>query len=163
MLKSEVPDLASQIELITAFTSEYMQEGPDGCLISQTYLQLIACFRWIESMDVSRLGFEENDEYVDLAELSGSMASSVSPLERSTAKEGEKEANVINLRQFLQSKQSEAQQDQLNESRYHNNRGNLSINDDVEDSQTSGFGYYNTSRDMNKSMMSTASFANKID
>ena len=38
MIQSSVPDLASQIELITAFASDYMQEGSDGCRISQTYL-----------------------------------------------------------------------------------------------------------------------------
>ena len=76
MIQSQVPDLNSQIELITAFTSDYMQEGPDGCLISQTYLQLIACFRWIESMDLSRMTQDDNDSYVDLAELN-SMNSSI--------------------------------------------------------------------------------------
>ena len=51
-----------------------MQEGPDGCLISQTYLQLIACFRWIESMDVSRMiADDDKSEYVDLSELNGSV------------------------------------------------------------------------------------------
>ena len=38
IIQSGVPDLASQIELMTAFTSEYMQESQDGCLISKTYL-----------------------------------------------------------------------------------------------------------------------------
>jgi len=52
IISSSVPDLASQIELVTAFTSEYMQEGEDGCEISRTYLSLIACFRYLESLDV---------------------------------------------------------------------------------------------------------------
>lgn len=34
MIQAKVPDMASQIEMITAFTSEYMQESPDGCQIS---------------------------------------------------------------------------------------------------------------------------------
>lgn len=43
MIQARIPDMASQIEMITAFTSEYMQESPDGCQISQTYLSLISC------------------------------------------------------------------------------------------------------------------------
>ena len=39
--------------MITAFATEYMQEGHDGCSISLTYLNLIACFRYIESLDPS--------------------------------------------------------------------------------------------------------------
>ena len=61
-------------------------------------------------------------------------------------------------------KQEEIAQEQLNESRYHNREENKhnSINDEVDDSVSQGFG---NSRDggMNKSMMSTASFANRID
>lgn len=38
IIQSGIPDLASQMELITAFASEYMQEGQDGCKISQIYL-----------------------------------------------------------------------------------------------------------------------------
>ena len=34
MIQAKVPDLVSQIELITAFASDYMQESPDGCEIS---------------------------------------------------------------------------------------------------------------------------------
>ena len=29
-----------------------MQEGEDGCEISVTYLSLIACFRYLDSLDV---------------------------------------------------------------------------------------------------------------
>jgi len=47
IIQSSVPDLASQIELITAFASEYMQESSDGCEISRTYLQLIACIQYL--------------------------------------------------------------------------------------------------------------------
>jgi hypothetical protein len=43
IIHSKVPDLCSQIELITAFASTYMQESEDGCQISSTYLNLIAC------------------------------------------------------------------------------------------------------------------------
>lgn len=42
-IQARVPDLVSQIELITAFASEYMQESPDGCEISQAYLSLYSC------------------------------------------------------------------------------------------------------------------------
>jgi hypothetical protein len=53
IIQSGIPDLASQIELITSFASEYMQEGPDGSKISQTYLQFIACLRYLEYMDIA--------------------------------------------------------------------------------------------------------------
>mmetsp|Transcript_17368 Transcript_17368/g.29210 ORF Transcript_17368/g.29210 Transcript_17368/m.29210 type:complete len:574 (+) Transcript_17368:90-1811(+) len=55
MIQAGVPDLASQIELITAFTSQYMQESDDACLISQTYLQLIACQAYLESISLEEL------------------------------------------------------------------------------------------------------------
>ena len=38
MIQAKVPDMSSQVEMITAFASEYMQESPDGCEISRTYL-----------------------------------------------------------------------------------------------------------------------------
>ena len=51
MIQARIPDLASQIELITAFATNYMQEGQDGPQISQTYLNIIACFRYLQSME----------------------------------------------------------------------------------------------------------------
>ena len=51
IIQSGIPDLASQLELITAFASEYMQEGQDGCKISQIYLQLIACHQYLERLE----------------------------------------------------------------------------------------------------------------
>ena len=53
IIQSGIPDLASQVELITAFASEYMQEGQDGCKISQVYLQLIACQQYLERVDLN--------------------------------------------------------------------------------------------------------------
>ena len=47
MIQAKVPDMASQVEMITAFASEYMQESPDGCEISRTYLQLISTLQYI--------------------------------------------------------------------------------------------------------------------
>ena len=51
MIKSRVPDLVSQMELITAFTSEYMQESSDGCLMSQTYMQFLGTLTYLIEMD----------------------------------------------------------------------------------------------------------------
>ena len=51
MIKSRIPDLVSQMELITAFTSEYMQESSDGCLMSKTYLQLLSTLTYLIEMD----------------------------------------------------------------------------------------------------------------
>lgn len=47
-----MPDLVSQVELITAFASEYMQESPDGCEISQAYLSLYSCLQYLKDLDV---------------------------------------------------------------------------------------------------------------
>lgn len=52
MIQAKVPDLVSQIELITAFASEYMQESPDGCEISQAYLSLFSCLQYIRDCDI---------------------------------------------------------------------------------------------------------------
>jgi len=41
--------------MITAFASEYMQESPDGCIISETYLNLIAGLHVIISLDINEL------------------------------------------------------------------------------------------------------------
>ena len=37
-IHAHIPDMTSQLELITAFTSEYMQQSSDGCEMSQIYL-----------------------------------------------------------------------------------------------------------------------------
>ena len=37
-----------------------MQEGIDGCAISQTYLKLIACFRYIENLDAAALESDDS-------------------------------------------------------------------------------------------------------
>lgn len=55
IIQSGVPDLASQLELMTAFATEYMQEAQDGCLISKTYLQLLGCFTYLTNMDLKVL------------------------------------------------------------------------------------------------------------
>ena len=52
MIQAKIPDMASQIEMITAFASEYMQESPDGCEISQTYLSLISCLQYIQDLHI---------------------------------------------------------------------------------------------------------------
>ena len=49
-IHSGIPDLVSQLELITAFSSEYMQESPDGCSISQTYIQFLSTITFICSL-----------------------------------------------------------------------------------------------------------------
>ena len=38
IIHSGIPDMISQLNLITAFASEYMQESSDGCNISRTYI-----------------------------------------------------------------------------------------------------------------------------
>ena len=48
-------------------------------------------------MDVSRLGFEENDEYVDLADMSGN-GSIASNIDVASNAGGQVDANVIGLR-----------------------------------------------------------------
>ena len=63
MLQSRVPDLTSQLELITAFASEYMQESSDGCAMSKTYLQLIGTLTYLSEMD---LDTEEKDHRMSL-------------------------------------------------------------------------------------------------
>ena len=40
ILKAKVPDLASQVDLITVCSSEYIKQGEDGSLISQTFQNL---------------------------------------------------------------------------------------------------------------------------
>lgn len=55
MIQANIIDLSSKIDLITAFSTEYMQESPDGCLISETYLNLIACFLSLKQLDHNRL------------------------------------------------------------------------------------------------------------
>ena len=55
IIKSKVIDLSSKIDLIKAFSTEYMQESPDGCLISETYLSLIASFLNVKSLDNNKL------------------------------------------------------------------------------------------------------------
>ena len=60
IIQSGIPDLASQLELITSFASEYMQEGPDGSQISQTYLQFIACLRYLDYMDIASFMEQDN-------------------------------------------------------------------------------------------------------
>ena len=109
-------------------------------------------------MDISRMVSNEKDEYVDLSELNGSMSSSVAAHSDLTTK-----SNVIGLRQFLQNKQEEMRED-LNNSRYHG-REELkthSINDDGDGDDTYNNLQKSTSA-MDRSMMSSASFINKID
>ena len=56
MIQAKVPDLVSQVELITAFASEYMQESPDGCEISQAYLSLYSCLQYLLDLDIDEKG-----------------------------------------------------------------------------------------------------------
>lgn len=60
IIQANVPDLYSQIELITAFASEYMQESPDGCEISQAYLSLYSCLQYLLDLDIDREGVLDN-------------------------------------------------------------------------------------------------------
>lgn len=52
--------------MITAFTSEYMQESPDGCQISQTYLSLISCLQYIQDLNINEDSVRNSTEYIDL-------------------------------------------------------------------------------------------------
>lgn len=56
IIQARVIDLSSKIDLITAFSTEYMQESEDGCQISETYLNLIASFLIIKNVEVDGLG-----------------------------------------------------------------------------------------------------------
>ena len=58
--------MASQIEMITAFTSEYMQESPDGCQISQTYLSLLSCLQFIQNLNIEEHSQFGSTEYMDI-------------------------------------------------------------------------------------------------
>ena len=55
--------------MITAFTSEYMQESPDGCQISQTYLSLISCLQYIQDLNISEDSMRASTEYMDINEF----------------------------------------------------------------------------------------------
>lgn len=65
-----MPDMSSQVEMITAFASEYMQESPDGCEISRTYLQLISTLQYIQELTIDEQSVQTmNTEYMDIGEM----------------------------------------------------------------------------------------------
>ena len=68
------------MELITAFTSEYMQQAADGCQMSQTYLQLLACTQFVQETNVAPddSPFLTDNDYMDINDMNNQNNSSVS-------------------------------------------------------------------------------------
>lgn len=65
IIKAGIPDLVSQFDLISAFSTVYMQQSEDGCLLSETYLNLEASIKVISTMD--NFGLSEPNYYIGMA------------------------------------------------------------------------------------------------
>jgi len=107
MIQSGIPDIASQIDLITAFSSVYMQESPDGCLISETYLSLLASLMIIKSLDIDRLAFPNYE--MDAEQLEGSRYTSINEVNAQSP--GLKDQSFLGLGQIMQSMMHDQEQD----------------------------------------------------
>jgi hypothetical protein len=59
IVKAEIPDLCTQLKLITEFTSSDIQEASKGFPISDTFMLITTTVSWLSSLEFDKLATQD--------------------------------------------------------------------------------------------------------